>query len=462
MNEIDFHQQNINLNRMDLVEYKSLINKINAFTTTHDFDAKSNLLNFIYLKREFFNSLHNGLNIDQFFLILKECAFSTHSNDVLYLTTYKFLFYLAQNCTWCDEYFIKNNFHITGKELLLSNKFSMQFYLAAFLIQIMKKNEDSFHSIFDASVAHYFVTIIREKSLQDKIWALHSLQAIVSLKFFHDDESLDMILTLLEEIFSVESDLHLIDLSFSILSNVFICPCDDELKSRAANSLFLDVGVEVFDPGNESLCISILNFFINLLYYDNNSPTNYILNHSIIEAITSHHEIFLSSSKIMEKAAKFITNALSNEIFSKQVFDALSKTSFFPTSFINNVNQYQNSSQISIAIFSCKLILRFSVDFYSLFINPDVINFLLDEFMVDDDDLLANIICSFIKFIENAKIDIARFSEELDSLLDPTLVDRLEEIIQNIHDKEAPLSKAASLLETCLFSLKDELEAAEQ
>ena len=445
--------------RIDIVGYQQLTNAIKKVVLNgNDLESTSNILNEIFVKKEILNKYYKAIDfLPEFFRILYQCAFSDHKNDNLYLSSFKLLFYFAQNCSWCDQYFIDFGFHTAAKELIISSKFPKMKKVSSFLIQIIKQNADAFHSIYDIELTEAFIRQVHENQNDDKIWPLQCLQTVISLPYFDDNPSLDLVLTFLEQLFNIEDiDIRLLDLSYSILASALISICDESLKDRAAITLYINAGQQLFNPEDERICISILTYFINLLYYNNDASLLYLIHHSIISSIASNWDGIIQSEKIVEKLATFFGNCLTNDIHFKLALQQISQTDFLPINLMMIANNGSFAMQTEIAIYCCKMINHLSVSQYCQYLNSDVINFLLDELIIDDFDLEANIICALIHYVQQIKLDTPSFQEEIDSLLDPTISERLDEIFENHTNEEKQLSNAASFLQTLLIDINSE------
>ena len=447
------------LARNELNDFSILLDSMKKFILIgNDLESTSNLLNQIFVKKEILIKFYKAIDIlPSFFQALFKCAFSDHQNKNLYNSTFNVLIYLVQNCSWCDSYLIDFNFHITERDLIISNNFPNMKKISIFLIKIIQKEVDAFHSLFDIKLTEALINEIHENDLDNKIWPLQCLQIVVSLPYFDDNQSLELILTTIEEFFNIEDiDIRLLDASYSLLASVFLSLCDDSLKERATITLYINSCINLFNQDNERICISILTYLINLLYYNNDSTLSYLINHSILTLIISKYTDIIQSDSITTKMATFCANCLTQEKCFVMAMKQLSETNFLPINLMEIVNKGTYSMQYEIAIYCCKMINMLSPSQYDQYINPAIINFLLDQLIIDDFDLEANIICTLIHYVKQIELNVENYHEEIDAITDPTISDRLNEIIETNENDQKQLSNAASLLLSLIFDLNTE------
>ena len=420
-----------------------------------DLDVKAN--NFYRLTQmgNSFSLLHKLYNINDLLNAACFSAFELHGNDHLYDAVYKFLIFLAKNCRWADDFLKEKGIHNYAKEALVKPEMSEYSKLISiFLLQLIKIDKDSFENIFDPSILGFFIHHIKESdpNSDERIWPLNCIQTITSLEFFDNNEALDAILQLIEEELNAEYFTpNFAELCLSILSNVFISSCDDSLKERASQKLFMDIGNNIFDPENERVCLSVVSLYTNAVYYDE-AVINYLVSSSAIEHIASLFEEIAKRPLLLERCLTFFTNCISSESNWKSVIDILMSSQFLPAQLIPFYDMYKQTVKSRIAIFICKFIRRLEINELKELIDVEIINALLDELMVDDDKTEANILCAFLHYFSLVKVNPGEFASEIEAINDPSLNERLYEIIDN-EETDKFISQAAQLVHSLIEEL---------
>lgn len=389
-----------------------------------------------------------------FFNSLSFAAFNDHGVISLWTAAYTLLSYIAHNCRWADEYLQKYEYHELAKGCLLGGHIPVRpETIASFLVELMRISYESFSIIFDPDIFNYFVGKMdpeRARNACDKIWVLEMLLGILSIEWYDNKEPIEQIVCGLKHEMENCNDIDYInELCFSCLASILASNIEPEFKKICFDESIIGIGIEKFNPDSETLFSSIIDYFNNLVFFDD-AYFSIFVDNGIIGHIADAIKKVQTKERVQlkQKLIFFLNTCLA---IGKPALAEISKFDIF-SYVVENYDYAPLRLRKEIILYSCSLLMHSDVTLYKGIFDTFPLENIIDALMENDDEMNGRILVALIQMTSSILVAPDDSADIIEELSDSSMENRLEEFADISAN---PLSECAIILRKNIVTLQE-------